>query len=82
MCHKQNKNWSAGRKKQQKVYTYMPEIIQKIVNMRLDDEQSLYRRVEREEHDPRNIASNIMNIGPIPAPSTAEILKTQRSRFQ
>ncbi|KAI0209696.1 hypothetical protein LSAT2_005587 [Lamellibrachia satsuma] len=81
MCHKQNKNWSACRKKEKKTYKYVPEIVERIVNMRLDDEQSSYRRAERGEHDPRNIASNIMNTGPVPVPSTSEIVQKQRSRF-
>ena len=57
---------SACRKKEKKTYKYVPEIVEIIVNMRLDDEQSLYRRADRGERDPRNIASNIMNIGPVP----------------
>ena len=81
MCHKQNKNWSACRKKEKKTYKYVPEIVKRIVNMRLDDGESLYRRAERAEHDPRNIASNIMNIGPVPVPSTSEIVQKQRSSF-
>ena len=71
---------SACRKKEKKTYKYMPEIVERIVNMHLDDEQSLYRRAERGEHDPRNIASN-MNIGPVPVPSTSEIVQKQHSRF-
>ena len=70
MCHRQNMNWSACRKNEKKTYKYVPEIVERIVNMQLDDAQSLYRRVERGEHDPRNITSNIMNIGPVPVPST------------
>ena len=63
-------NWSAGQKNEKKPYKYVPEIVERIVNMQLDDEQLLYRRAERGEHDPRNIASNIMNIGPVPVSSS------------
>ena len=47
--------------KKKKTYKYVPEIVERIVSMQLDDEQSLYRRAECGEHDPRNIVSNIMN---------------------
>ncbi|KAI0230647.1 hypothetical protein LSAT2_019030 [Lamellibrachia satsuma] len=38
MCHRQNMNWSAGQKKEKKTYRYVP-VVERIVNMRLDDEQ-------------------------------------------
>ena len=40
MCHRQNMNWSAGQKKEKKTYRYVL-VVERIVNMHLDDEQSL-----------------------------------------
>ena len=61
-----------------KDYLYIPEILQKIVLKRLEDDVGMNLGLVLEADDPRRISSHL---APIPPPPTSQIVAEQRSRF-
>ena len=76
--NKKSGRWSASSVKAEKKYNYIPEIMKRILAMRLEDGVGMNNRVVLEADDPRRISAVL---APIPPPPTQEIVKDQKSRF-
>jgi len=79
LFNKKSGRWSANPKKADKQYLYIPEIITKILKMRLDDGVGMNQPVVLDMNDPRRISAVL---APIPPPPTEEIVAKQKSRFK
>ncbi|KAK3577144.1 hypothetical protein CHS0354_037480 [Potamilus streckersoni] len=75
----QSGRWSANPKKADKQYLYIPEIIRKILKMRLDNGVGMNQPVVLDMNDPRRISAVPAAIPPLP---TEVIVAKQKSRLK
>ncbi|KAL3884899.1 hypothetical protein ACJMK2_024998 [Sinanodonta woodiana] len=73
------RRWSAYPVKEDKRYDYITELMEKVIERRLNDNIGMNRPVVLETDDPKRIS---IVLAPIPPPATAEIIQQQKSRFE
>lgn len=76
---KKSSRWSVTTCKEPKQYSYVPEMMRKIILKRLDDAIGMNQKMVLEQDDPRRVSSHL---APIPPPPTQQIVHEQRSRFR
>lgn len=76
---KKSSRWSVTTCKEPKQYSYVPEMMRKIILKRLDDAIGMNQEMVLEQDDPRRVSSHL---APIPPPPTQQIVHEQRSRFR
>ncbi|KAL3874220.1 hypothetical protein ACJMK2_037265 [Sinanodonta woodiana] len=76
--NKKSRRWSAYPVKEDKSYDYITELMEKVIERRLNDTIGMNRPALLETDDPRRISRVL---APIPPPATAEIVQQQKSRF-
>ncbi|XP_065941156.1 uncharacterized protein [Magallana gigas] len=76
---KKSSRWSVTTCKEPKQYSYVPEMMRKIILKRLDDAIGMNQKMVIEQDDPRRVSSHL---APIPPPPTQQIVHEQRSRFR
>jgi hypothetical protein len=75
---KRSKNHRIVPVKDPKTYDFWPTLATRIIQKRIDDDDSVHRRVEISEEHPKNIAPSI-SLHPIP--KTDDLVKQSLSRF-
>lgn len=76
---KKSSRWSVTPCKIHKEYKYIPQVVQRILQKRLDDDIGMNRIVALEVDDPRRVSAHL---APIPPPPTRQIVNEQKSRFK
>lgn len=76
---KKSSRWSVTTCKEPKQYSYVTEMMRKIILKRLDDAIGMNQKMVLEQDDPRRVSSHL---APIPPPPTQQIVHEQRSRFR
>lgn len=75
---KRSNNWRISTVKEPKSYDFWPTIATRILKKRIDDEESILRKVELSKEHPKNIAPSIA-LKPIP--KTSDLVARSLSRF-
>ena len=75
---KRSGNWRLQVVKEEKDYGFWPTLASKVLQNRVNDHESLNRKVEISAHHPKNIAKSISMK---PVPKTSDLLKNSLSRF-
>ena len=78
MHNKKSNRWTVVPYKTEKQYNYIPSLIRKSIQLRLEDRVGMQRRVVLSPHDPRVVSGNI---APTQPPSTAELVAQKVSRL-
>lgn len=76
---KRSKNWRVQAVKEPKAYDFWPAIASRILKKRVDDEDSILRKVEIPEEHPKNICPSIALQC---IPKTSDLVKQSLSRLQ
>ena len=74
---KRSNNWRVTTVREPKSYDFWPTIAIRILKRRIDDEESVIRRVERPMEHPKNAESIAMK----PIPKTSDLVAQSLSRF-
>ena len=75
---KRSKNWRSELVKKPKTYDFWPTVATRILKKRIDDEETILRKVELPDDHPKKIASSIaLN----PVPKTSDLVEQALSRF-
>ncbi|CAB4011162.1 Hypothetical predicted protein [Paramuricea clavata] len=75
---KRSKNWRITTMKEPQTYDFWPTIVTRILKKRVDDEETILRKVEVPKEHPKNIAPSIA-LKPIP--KTRDLVAQSLSRF-
>ena len=75
---KRSKNWQITRVKEPKTYNFWPTIVTRILKKRVDDEDSILKKVEVSNNHPKKIAPSIALK---PVPKTSDLVAQSLSRF-
>ena len=75
---KRSKNWKLETVKEPKTYDFRPTLATRILQKRINDDESVIRKVEIPKKHPKNIAPLIAQQ---PIPSTDDLVKKSLSRF-
>ena len=75
---KRSNNWRVTTVRESKTYDFWPTIATRISKKRIDDEESVLRRVKRSIDHPKNIAQSIAMK---PIPKTSDLVAQSLSRF-
>lgn len=76
---KRNNTWSAVPVKVKKDYSYINDMLRKMIKEMVDFKGPLPRNVEMDTHDPRRLKRSIAISSP---PPTRELAASKKSRFQ
>ena len=75
---KRSKNWKLETVKEPKTYDFWPTLATRILQKRINDDESVIRKVEIPKEHPKNIAPSIAQQ---PIPNTDDLVKKSLSRF-
>jgi len=75
---KRSNNWRVTTVRESKSYEFWPTIAIRILKRRIDDEESVLRRVERPMDHPKNLAESIAMK---PIPKTSDLVAQSLSMF-
>ena len=80
-CNKRTGEWTAVPLKEDKKYSYIPQLQLEIIIAKVEDRQTMSRKRPRTSDDPRELRPNISKMLP---PPTAEIIKKKEkyTRFK
>ena len=78
MFSKRTKRWCYVRVMEPKPFLYIPKLLQKVFEKRINSEETVNKRIGLVSEDPRRIAPNI---APVPPPSVKSLIEEHQSRF-